>query len=98
MRNRFIEPTFAGKHVANAVVNESETEIVMAMFAGGTDRERFLEIEKRLIELPLLHQRGAEICQRDIVVCGHGKRVRPKRFAVFPKRCLLPRAEAEGNH
>src|SRR4030095_16237082 len=50
MNDRFVQPTFAREHIADAVVNDGEAEIVMALFTARTDVEGFLKIGKRVVE------------------------------------------------
>src|ERR1700724_4066015 len=99
MRDRFVHEFFADKSVAKVVMNESATEIVMGLRVVGPDVERCLKMRDCFVQFASLQKNKSEIVVGDIVVCGDGKRMSPKRFAVFPMRGLNPCAPSQsGNH
>ena len=61
MIERFVDSPDARENIADGIVNNCEAEIVMLVFAPGTDCQGALQVGQRLIQLTSVQKRISQI-------------------------------------
>src|SRR5207249_7984423 len=95
MADRFIQQTFSSEGIRKVILDERFAKVVMSGGVARANHQRRLEVRNRAVQFAALQEKIAEIVMCRIVVSGNRQRVVPERLAVFPVRCLNPRAQAQ---